>query len=151
MAQKGIFPASLKMILKSECQLPVLRPVPEIYVQPDSVIGEHRAGENSTSSECDPSPRRAALVTRSEKPETPPPSPAKITGSGPEVSQVETQMEDNIFSFETIRDVFLRSKCTSLEEDCIWLQVQPDGIDDSNNATTLQAATREESARLLFS
>ena len=31
-APKGIFPASLKMILKSEYQLPVLRPVPEISV-----------------------------------------------------------------------------------------------------------------------
>ena len=40
MAQKGIFPASLKMILKSEYQLPVLRPAPEISAQPDSVIGE---------------------------------------------------------------------------------------------------------------
>ena len=150
MAHAGIFPASLKMILRSEYQLPVLRPVPEISVQPDSVTGEHRAGENSTSSECDPSPRRAAVVTRSEEPETPPPSPAKITGSGPEVSQVEAQMDDKIFSFETSRDVFLRSKCTSLEEKYIWLQVQPDGIDDSNNATTSQAATREESARLLF-
>ena len=114
------------------------------------MIGEHRAGENSTSSECDPSPRRAAVVTRSAEPETPPPSPAKITGSGPEVSQVETQMEDKIFSFETSKDVFLRSKCTSLEEKYIWLQVQSDGLDDSNNATTSQAATREESARLLF-
>ena len=90
MAQKGIFPASLKMIMKSEYQLPVLRPVTEISAQPDSVIGEHRAGENSTSSECDPSPRRAAVVTRSEEPETSPHSPAIITGSGPEVSQVET-------------------------------------------------------------
>ena len=106
MAQKGIFPASLKMILKSEYQLPVLRPVAEISVQPDCVIGEHRAGENSTSSECDPSPRRAAAVTRSEEPETPPPSSAKITGSGPEVSQVETQMEDNIFLFEASTDGF---------------------------------------------
>ena len=106
MAQKGIFPASLRMILKSEYQLPVLHPVPEISVQPDSVIGEHRAEENSTSSECDPSPRRAAVVTRSEEPETPPPSPAKITGSGPEVSQVETQMEDNFFSFEASTEFF---------------------------------------------
>ena len=150
MAQKGIFPASLKMILKSEYQLPVLRPVPEISVQPDSVIGEHRAGENSTSSECDPSPRRAAVVTRSEEPGTPPHSPAIITGSGPEVSQVETQMEEEIFSFVGNRDVFLRSKCTSLEEDYILLQVQPDGMDDSNNATTSQDTTREEPARLLF-
>ena len=89
-AQKGIFPASSKMILISEYQLPVLRPVPEISVQPDSVIGEYRAGENSTSSECDPSPRRAAVVARSEEPGTPPHSPAISTGSGPEVSQAET-------------------------------------------------------------
>ena len=140
MAQKGIFPASLKMILKSEDQLAVLRPVPEISVQPDSVIGEHRAGENSTASECDPSPRRAAVVTRSEEPGTPPHSPAISTGSGP---------AREIFSFEASRNVFLRSKCTSLEEECILLQVQPDGMDDSNNATTSQDTTREESARLL--
>ena len=150
MAQKGIFPASLKIILKPEYQLPVLRPVPEISVQPDSVIGEHRAGENSTSSECDPSPRRAAVVTRSEEPGTPPHSPAISTGSRTKVSQAETQMKEEIFSFATSRDVFLRSKCTSLKEEYILLQVQPDGMDDSNNSTTSQAATREESARLLF-
>ena len=147
MAQKGTFPAPLKMILKSGYQLLVLRPVPEISVQPDSVIGEHRAGENSTASECDPSPRRAAAVTRSEEPGTPPHSPAISTGSEP---RVETQMEDEIFSFEASRDGFLRSNCTSLQEEYIWLQVQPEvGMDDSNNATTSQAATREESARLL--
>ena len=139
--QKGIFPASLKMILKSEYQLPVLRLVPEISVQPDSVTGEHRAGENSTASECDPSPQRAAVVKRSEEPGTPPHSPAISTGSGP---------EGEIFSFEASRDVFLRSKCTSLEEEYILLQVQPDGMDDSNNATTSQDTTREESARLLI-
>ena len=117
-------------------------------MQPESVIGEYRAGENSTSSECDPSPRRAAVVTRSEEPGTPPHSSA-ITGSGPKVSQAETQMEEEIFSFATSRDVFLRSKCTILEE-YILLQVQPEvGMDDSNNANTSQAASREESARLL--
>ena len=142
MAQKRIFPASLKLILKLECQLPVLRPAPEISVQPDSVIGKHRAGENSTSSECDPSPRRAAVVTRSEEPGTPPHSPAISTVSGP---------EGEVFSFEDSRDVFLRSKCTSLEEEYILLQVQPEvGMDDSNNANTSQATTREESARLFL-
>ena len=55
-------------------------------------------------------------------------------------------------------DGFLRSNCTSLEqeyiliqsrEEYILLQVQPEvGMDDSNNATTSQAAAREESARL---
>ena len=94
------------------------------------------------SSECDPSSRRAAVVTRSEKPGTPPHSPAISTGSGP---------EGEFFSFEASRDVFLRSKCTSLEEEYILLQVQPEvGMDDSNNANTSQATTREESARLLF-
>ena len=157
MAEKGIFPASLKIILESEYQLPVLCPVPEISVQPDSVIGEHRAGENSTSSEYDPSLRRAAVVTRSEEPGTPPHSPAISTGSEepgspPQSLAIRTGSgpEGEIFPFEASRDVLLRSKCTSLEEDYILLQVQPDGMDDSNNATTSQDATREESGRLLF-
>ena len=133
MAQKGIFPASLKMIFKSEYQIPVLRTVPEISVQPDSVIGEHRAGENSTSSECDPSPRRPAVVTRSEEPETPPPSPTKITGSGPEVSQVETQMEDDIFFFEASTDSFFNQNFTTTEQESALLHEQDVGVDDNEN------------------
>ena len=82
-ARKGIFPASLKMILKTKYPLPVRYPAPEISVEPDDVIGEHRAGENSPSSQCDPSPRRAAVDTGSEEPGTPPQSPAINTGSGP--------------------------------------------------------------------
>ena len=147
MAQKGIFSASLKMILKSEYQLPVLRPVPEISVQPDSVIGEHRAGENSTSSECDPSPRRAVVVTRSEEPETPPHSPTIITGLGPEVSQVETQMEDEIFSFEASTDGFLNQNFTSTEQESALLHQQDVGVDDNEKETTTttqQAAVRKE-------
>ena len=70
-ARKGIFPASLKMILITKYQLPVQRPVPEAPVQPDAMIGEHRAGENNPSSECDASPRRAAVDTGSEEPGTP--------------------------------------------------------------------------------
>ena len=94
------------------------------------------------SSECDTSSRRAAVDTGSEEPGTPPQSPAISTGSGP---------EGEIFSFEASRDVFLRPKCTSLEEEYILLQVQPEvGMDDSNNADTSQATAREESARLLF-
>ena len=101
------------------------------------------------SSECDPSPRRAAVDTGSEEPGTPPQSPAISTGSGP---------EGKIFSFEASMDGFLVSNCTSLEQEYILiqsrkeyilLQVQPEvGMDDSNNATTSQAAAREESARL---
>ena len=147
MAQKGIFPASLKMILKSEYQLRVLRPVPEISVQPDSVIGEHRAGENSTSSECDPSPRNAAVVTRSEEPKTPPHSPAIITGLGPEVSQVETQMEDEIFSFEASTDGFSNQNFTSTKQESALLHQQDVGVDENEKETTTttkQAAARKE-------
>ena len=79
-ARKGIFLASLKMILTTKYSLPVPRPAPETSVQPDDVIGEHRAGENSPSSQCDPSPRRAAVDTGSEEPGTPPQSPAIGTG-----------------------------------------------------------------------
>ena len=71
------FPASFKMILNSEYQLPS---VSQVSVQPNSVIGEHRAGKYSTASECDLSPRHAAVVTRSEELETPPKSPAIGTG-----------------------------------------------------------------------
>ena len=126
------------------------------------------------SSECDPSPRRAAVDTGSEEPETPPQSPAISTGL-PGASRAETQMMED-FPFETSMNGFLHSNCTSPEqeyiliqsreeyiliqsreeyiliqsrEEYILLQVQPEvGIDDSNNATTSQAAAREESARL---
>ena len=80
-ARKEIFPASLKMILKTKYPVPVRRPAPETSVQSDDVIREHRTGENSPSSQCDPSPRRAAFDTGSEEPETPPQSPAIGTGS----------------------------------------------------------------------
>ena len=66
--QKGIFPASLKMILKANHHLPVRRPAPKTSVQPDDMIGGHGAGENSPQSQCDPSPRRAAVDTGSEEP-----------------------------------------------------------------------------------
>ena len=113
------------------------------------MIGEHRAGENSTSSECDPSPRRAAVVTRLEEPKTPPHSPAIITGSGPEVSagsQVETQMEDEIFSFEASTDVFFNQTFTSTEQESALLHQQDVGVDDieKETTTTQQAAVRKE-------
>ena len=79
--RKGIFPASLKMILKTKYPLPERRPAPETSVQPDDVIGDHPARENSPSSQCDLSPRRAAVGTGSEEPGTPPRSPAIGTGS----------------------------------------------------------------------
>ena len=147
-ARKGIFPASLKMILKTEYQPFVLRPVPKTSGQPDGMIGKHRTGENSTSSECDSSPRRAAVDTGSEEPGTPPQSPAISTGS-PGASQAKTQMEEEIFSFETSMDSFLRSNAnfTSTEQESALLHQQDVGVDEDEKETTTttqQAAVRKE-------
>ena len=63
-------------------------------------------------------------------------------------------MEEESFPFETSMDGFLRPNSTSMEQECILLQsnvrvndnrVQPEvGMDDNNDATTQQAAVREE-------
>ena len=98
------------------------------------------------SSQCDPSPRRAAVDTGSEEPGTPLQSPAIGNGSEkPGASRAP---------FETSIDGFLRSNFTSMEQEYILLQsnvgvndnrVQPIvGVDDNNDATTQQAAVREE-------
>ena len=147
------------MILNTSTKypLPVQRPAPEASVQSDGVIGEHLAGENSPSSECDPSPRHAAVDTGSEEPGAPPQSPAISTGSGPRASRAETQImeEEEVFPFGTSMNGFLRSNRTSTEQECNLLQsdvgvndnkVQTEvGMDGSNDATTQQAAVREES------
>ena len=88
------------------------------------------------SSQCDPLPRRAAVDTGSEEPGTPQQSPAISTESGPGASRAETQMEEDIFPFETSMDGFLRSNFTSMEQE--WaLLYQPDvGVDDNDDATT---------------
>ena len=157
-ARMGIHPASLKMILNTKYPLSVLRPGPETSVQPDGVIGEHRAGENSPSSEFDPSPRRAAVDTGSEEPPTPLQSPAISTRSGPGASRAETQIieEEETFPFETIMSGFLRSTCTSSGQEYNLLQLNVGvndnrvqievGMEDHNDATTQQAAVREEFA-----
>ena len=114
--QKGIFPPSLKMILKTYYHLPVRRPAPKTSVQPDDVIEGYQVGENSPQSQCDPSPRRAAVGTGSEEPGTPPRSPAIGTGPGPGVSRAETQMkEEELLPLETSMHVFSHSNCTSTE------------------------------------
>ena len=151
-AQKGIFPASLKMILKSEYQPPVLPSVSQVSVQPDSVIAEHRAGEYSTASECDLSPRHAAVVTRSEEIETPPKSPAIGTGLhrpgvSPAIEADSPQTEERLFPPETSMEAFLNFNFLSPEQECTLHQ--PDiGVDYNDEATSkLQAGAREESTR----
>ena len=154
-AQKGIFPTSLKMILKSEYQLPVLRSVSQVSVQPDSVIGEHRAGKYSTASECDLSKRHAAVVTRSEKLGTPPKSPAIGTrlhrpGVSPAIEADSPQTEESLFPPGTSMEAFLNLNFLSPEQECTLHQ--PDiGVEYNDEATSkLQAGAREESARPPF-
>ena len=150
-AQKGILPASLKMILNSDYQLPVLRSASQVSAQPDSATGEHRVGQHSTASECDLSPRHAAVVTRSEKLETPPKSPAIGTGlDRPGVSpafEADSPQEESLFSSETSMEAFLNFNFISPEQECTFHQ--PDiGVQYSDAATSkLQAGAREESAR----
>ena len=126
------------MILNSEYQLPVLRSVLQVSVQPDGVIGEHRAGKYSTASECDLSPRHAAVVTRSEELETPPKSPAISTGLhrpgvSPAIEADSPQTEESLFPPETSMEAFLNFNFLSPEQECTLHQ--PDiGV----NTTTKQ-------------
>ena len=117
-------------------------------MQPDDVIGENRAGGHSQSSECDLSPRRAAVDTGSEEPATPPQSPAISTGSGPEASQAETRtMEQEYILIQPREYIFLRSNFTSTEQESTLLHQQDVGVDDDEKETTTttqQATVREE-------
>ena len=91
----------------------------------------------------------AAVDTGSEEPGTPPRPPAIGTGLGPGVPQAETQKmeEEEIFPFETSMDGFLRSNCTSTEQEYILLHQSDIGVDDNDEATAskIQAGAREES------
>ena len=150
--QKGIFPASLKIILNSEYQLSVLCSVSQVSVQPDSVIGEHRPGEYSMASECDLSPRHAAVVTRSEELETPPKSPAIGTGLhrpgvSPAIEADSPQTEESLFPLEARTDGFFNQNFTRTEQESALLHQQDVGVDDNEKETTTttqQAAVRKE-------
>ena len=97
--------------------------------------------------QCDPSPRRAAVDTGSEKPGTPRRSPAIGTGSvKPGVSRIETSTEEaGFFPLEPCVDGSLHSNCTSPEQVCILLHKPDVGVDDEKETTdTSQQATVHE-------
>ena len=152
-AQKGILPVSLKRILNSAYKLPVLRSASQVPVQPDNVTGEHRVEQVSTASECDLSPRHAAVVTRSEELETPPKSPAISTGLdkpgiSPAFEADSPQTEESFFPFEASTEDLLDKYFTSTKQvEPALLHQQHVGVDDNEKETTQQAAVREESAR----
>ena len=154
-AQKGIFPASLKMILNSDYPLSVLRYVSQVSVQPDSVTEEHGVEQVSTASECDLSPRHAAVVTRSEELETPPKSPAISTGLdkpgiSPAFEADSLQTDESLIPFEASTEDLLDKYVTSTkQEEPALLHQRGVGVDDGEKETTTteQAAAREESAR----
>ena len=140
------------MILNSDYQLPVLRSVSQVSVQPDSAIGEHRVEQHSTASECDLSPRHAAVVTRSEELETPRKSPAIDTGlNRPGVSPAfeadspQSQTDESLFPFEANTDDFLdKNVISTKQEEPALLHQQDVGVDDNEIETTQQAAVRKE-------
>ena len=117
-----------------------------------------------SSSECDASPRRAAIDTGSEEPGTPTQSPAISKGSGPEAQQAETQMQGGIFSFEadtpqtdeslfpfeaSTDDLLDKYVTSTKKEEPALLHQRGVGVGDGEKETTTteQAAAREESAR----
>ena len=133
---------------------PVLNPffyrnmvIPRHHHTPDELILEMKVDveglrmeiilSQPASSQCDPSPRCAAVDTGSEEPGTPLRSPAIGTRSGPGVSQAETQIteEEEIFPFETSMDGFLRSNCTSTKQEYILFHQSDIGVDDNDEAT----------------
>ena len=143
------------MILKTEFQLLIQRPAVETSVQPDGVIREHRAGENNPSSECDSSPRRAAVDTGPEEPGTPSKSSAISTGSeepgtplqSPAIGKRSEEPGASQVPFETSMDSFLHSDLTSTEQESALLHQQDVGVDDDEKETTTttqQVAVREE-------
>ena len=100
-----------------------------------------------SSSECDTSPRRAAVDTGSEEPGTPTQSPAISKGSGPEAQQAETQMHGGMFPFEASTDGLLDKNVTrTKQEEPTLLCQQEVGVDDEEKQTTTtqQAAVRKE-------
>ena len=121
-AQKGILPASLRMILNSDYPQSVLRYGSQVPVQPDSVTEEHQVEQVSTASECDLSPRHAVVVTRSEELETPPKSPAISTGlDKPGISpafEADTpQTDESLFPFEVSTEDLLEKNVTSTKQE----------------------------------
>ena len=114
------------------------------------------------SSQCDPSPRRAAVDTGSEEPGTPQQSPAISTGpvepgtppqspaistGSPGASQAATQMEEEISPFESSMDGSLNQNFTSTEQESALLHQQDVGVDDDEKeitTTTQHPAVREE-------
>ena len=99
-------------------------------------MGEHRAGKYSTASECDLSPRHAAVVTRSEELETPPKSPAIGTGLrrpgvSPAIEADSLQTEESLFPLEASTDGFLNQNFTSTEQESALLHEQDVGVDEN--------------------
>ena len=110
---------------------------------------------HSTASECDLSPRHAAVVTRSEKLETPPKSPAISTGLdkpgiSPAFGADTLQTDESFFPFEVSTEDLLDKYFTSTkQEEPALIHQQGVGVGDGEKETTTteQAAAREESTR----
>ena len=143
------------------------RPVPDPFFYPNMVIPRHPHTPDEftleikadveglrmeiillqpASSQCDPSPRRAAVNTGSEEPGMPRRSPAIGTGSDwPGVSRFEISTEDKGRNpLETSIDAFLHSNFTSTEK---YVLFQPDiGMDDTTSCRSRGVCETNEEA-----
>ena len=91
------------------------------------------------SSQCDSSPRRAAVDTGPEEPGTPPRSPAIGTGSE-EPGASRAPFKTSIYGF-------FNPNFTSTNQECVLLHQSDVVVDDDEKETTAtlqQAAVREE-------
>ena len=116
-------------------------------------IGSNNTARRQSAIYRRDTPRHAAVVTRSEKLETPPKSPAIGTGlNRPGVSPAFEadlpQTDESLFPFEASTDDLLDKNVTSTkQEKPALLHQQHVGVDDNEKETTQQAAVRKESAR----
>ena len=123
----------------------------EMKVDVELLRMEITLSQHAPQSQCDPSPRRAAVDTGLEEPGTPPRSPAIGTKSdGLGVLRIETSMEEEgLLPLQTSMDRFCNFNFTGTEQECILFKSDV-GVDDNDESTTLkvQAGAREEFARL---
>ena len=91
----------------------------------------------SASSQCDPSPRRAAVDMGSEEPGEPRRSPTiSIRGQDPKYRKPKRKCRRKELSLvETSMDGFLHLSCTSTEQEYILLLQSDIGMDDNNETT----------------
>ena len=138
--KKGIFPPTLKMIIKTYYPPPA-RPAPRTSVQPDDTMGGHRDGENSPQERPQASEEEEKVVAN----DTPSVDEGVDFIFRTEVGtdNEATQLADRHFELAILRQQGTTAQTTDCEGD---YDIQVDFRENSNTATAAQVAAREEAA-----